>query len=137
MRSISPPRERKLRATRAFTVLFGMVQIGVGIGGQWVTGTVVASILGIAAFTTGIVLGIFFLGIFTERVGQRAALVALVVGLAGMTYVSFWTSLAWPWYALVGSAGTFLVGLLASFLWPREHGGDPDPAAENEAALAA
>ena len=128
---------KKLRATRAFTVLFGMLQIGVGIAGQWVTGTVVASILGIAAFTTGIVLGIFFLGIFTERVGQRAALVALVVGLAGMSWVSFGTSLAWPWYALVGSAGTFAVGLVASFIWPRESGPDPDPAAEQEAALAA
>ena len=75
--------------------------------------------LGIAAFTTGIVLGVFFLGIFTERVGQRAALTGLSVGLAGMTWVFFATDLAWPWYALVGSVGTFAVGLIASYTWPR------------------
>ncbi len=44
----------------------------------------------------------FFLGMFT-RVGQRAALTGLLAGLAAMTAIYFGTSLAWPWYALVGS----------------------------------
>jgi len=112
--------ERQLRVTRILTAVFGVVQIGVGIAGQWVTGAAVNSILGIAAFTIGIVLGVFFLGMFTQRVGQRAALAGLVVGLAGMTIVFFATPLAWPWFALVGSLGTFAVGLVASFVWPRE-----------------
>ncbi len=110
--------EHKLKITRRLTVVFGMVQIAVGIGGQWLAASVVSSILGIAAFTTGIVLGVFFLGIFTRRVDQRAALFALVLGLAGMTYIYLFTDLAWPWYALVGSAGTFAAGLAASYLFP-------------------
>ena len=117
------PPERKLRVTRALTAFFGAVQITVGIGGQWLESSVVNSVLGIAAFTTGIVLGVFFLGIFTRRVGQRAALAGLLVGLGGMTWVFFATPLAWPWFALVGSAGTFLAGLVASFFLPRE---EPD-----------
>ena len=111
---------RKLRVIRILTACFGLVQIAVGIAGQWLQSTVVASVLGIAAFTTGIVLGVFFLGIFTERVGQRAALAGLVVGLVGMLIVFFATPLAWPWFALVGSLGTFAVGLAASYVWPRE-----------------
>ncbi|MGB5162118.1 MAG: sodium:solute symporter [Thermoanaerobaculia bacterium] len=111
---------RKLRVIRILTACFGLVQIAVGIAGQWLQSTVVASVLGIAAFTTGIVLGVFFLGIFTERVGQRAALAGLVVGLAGMLVIFFATPLAWPWFALVGSLGTFAVGLAASYIWPRE-----------------
>ena len=103
-----------LHATRAFTVCFGLVQIGVGISGQWIDASVVAAVLAIAGFTTGIVLGVFFLGIFAPRVDQRSALVGLVLGLVGMTWVSFGTSLAWPWYALVGSVGTFAFGWLAS-----------------------
>ena len=95
------------------------MQIAVGIGGQWLDASVVGSILGVAAFTAGIVLGVFFLGIFTRRVGQRAALAGLAVGLAGMTWVFFGTELAWPWYPLVGSAGTFAVGWVASYRWPR------------------
>jgi SSS family transporter len=110
---------RQLRLTRGLTVFFGIVQIAVGIGAQRLQSTVVSSVLGIAGFTTGIVLGVFFLGIFTQRVGQRAALAGLVAGLIGMTYIHLGTSLAWPWYALLGSAGTFGVGLSASLIWPR------------------
>ena len=84
-----------------------------GIAGQWLKASIVASVLGIAAFTTGIVLGVFFLGRFT-RVGQRAALAGLVVGLAAMTWIYFATSLAWPWYALVGALITVGAGLAAS-----------------------
>ncbi len=113
--------ERRLRLTRALTVAFGLVQIAVGIAGQWVAASVVASILGVAAFTAGIVLGVFFLGMFTT-VGQRAALAGLVIGLAGMTAIFFFTPLAWPWYALVGSAGTFGAGLAASVVWPATPG---------------
>ncbi|HEX7184666.1 MAG TPA: sodium:solute symporter [Thermoanaerobaculia bacterium] len=117
-REVSP--ERQLRLTRVLTALFGAVQIAVGIAGQWVTSSIVSSILGIAAFTTGIVLGVFFLGLFTRRVGQRAALAGLVAGFAGMTWIFFGTSLAWPWYALAGSLLTVAAGLAASWVWPRE-----------------
>ena len=111
---------RELRVTRWLTALFGLLQIGVGIGGLWLQSSVVAAVLGIAAFTTGIVLGVFFLGILAPRVGERAALVGLVSGLAAMTAIYFATPLAWPWYALVGSALTFAFGWSASLLWPRE-----------------
>jgi SSS family solute:Na+ symporter len=111
--------KKQLRVVRILTVVFGLIQIGVGIAGQWVKASVVSSVLGIAAFTTGIVLGVFFLGIFAQRVGERAALAGLVVGLLGMSTIFFATPLAWPWFALVGSAITFAAGLAASFIWPR------------------
>lgn len=112
LRRASPRTE--LAWTRALTAGFGLVQIGVGIAGRWLDATVVAGVLAIAGFTTGIILGVFFLGILTRRVGQTAALVGLVLGLAGMTAVYLFTPLAWPWYALVGSLGTFGLGLAAS-----------------------
>ncbi len=79
----------------------------------------VSSVLGIAAFTIGIVLGLFFLGIFTQRVGQQAALTGLVFGLVAMTTIFFSTDLAWPWFALVGSSLTFVGGWAASWWWPQ------------------
>jgi Na+/proline symporter len=114
--------ERQLRVTRLFTVLFGAVQIAVGIAGQWLTASVVASVLGIAAFTAGIVLGVFFLGLCTRRVGQRAALAGLLFGLAAMAWIYFRTPLAWPWYALAGSVLTMAAGLGASLVWPVDPG---------------
>jgi SSS family transporter len=111
---------RELRVIRGLTVLFGVAQIGVGIGGRWLDSSVVAAVLGIAGFTAGIVLGVFFLGMYAERAGRRAALAGLGVGFVGMTAIFFLTPLAWPWYPLVGSAATFAVGWLASLVWPRE-----------------
>jgi len=35
--------------------------------------------------------------------------------------VAFGTTLAWPWYTLVGSLATFAFGLAASFVWPESH----------------
>jgi SSS family transporter len=109
----------QLRAVRLLTVFFGVVQIAVGIAGQWVKSSVVSSVLAIAAFTTGIVLGVFFLGIFARRVGEHAAFAGLAVGLTGMSFIKFATPLAWPWFALVGSILTFAGGWSASFIWPR------------------
>jgi Na+/proline symporter len=107
-----------LRVTRAFTVVFALIQVTVAIGGQWLSRTVVENVLAIAGFTTGITLGVFLLGLFAPRTSQRAALVAFGLGLLVMTVIFFATSLAWPWYTVVGSSVTFAVGWLASRLWP-------------------
>jgi solute:Na+ symporter, SSS family len=108
-----------LRVTRAFTLFFGLVQVGVALGGPLLSRTVVESVLTIAGFTTGIILGVFFLGILTTRVGERAAFAGLLAGLLAISAVAFLTPLAWPWYTLVGSFATFASGLLASLAWPR------------------
>ena len=56
--------------------------------------------------------------ILSITAGQTAALIAFVLGLAGMTCVKFFTPLAWPWYVLLGSLGTLTLGLLASLIFP-------------------
>jgi Na+/proline symporter len=89
------------------------------MGGRYLDDSVIGSVLGIQSFTTGIILGVFFLGIFTRRVDQRAALLGLLAGLLVMSSIKFGTDLAWPWFALVGSTTTFLCGVLASLVLPR------------------
>ena len=104
----------ELRLTRGLTLFFGLAQIAVGIAAQRLTSSVVSSVLGIAAFTTGIILGVFALGLATRHVGQRAALTGMVLGLAAMSWIFFATELAWPWFALVGGSLTFIAGWGAS-----------------------
>jgi len=113
----------RLALTRRLTVFFAVAQMGVAIAGQQLADSVVNGVLAIAGFTTGIILGVFFLGIGFPRVGERAALVGLVVGLAITTAAAFATTLAWPWFALVGSGSTVLAGWLASIKWPAQPGG--------------
>ncbi len=112
--------QRELAVTRSMTVVFGAAQIVVALGGRWLEASVIEAVLGIAGFTSGIVLGVFFLGMFARRVGERAAMTGLVAGFAGMTAIYFATDLAWPWYPLAGSAMTFTAGRAASLVWRRE-----------------
>ncbi len=105
-----------LRWTRIGTLVFGALQIGIGILGAQLTSSVIGSVLAIASFTTGIVLGIFFLGRFSKTAQQPDALIGLLVGLAVLTSLYFATDLAWPWFALVGSSVTFVTGTVSARL---------------------
>ena len=119
-----------LRLARRFTIVFGLLQITVALVGSTISGSVVNQVMAIASFTTGVILGVFFLAIFTRRATQRAALVALIGGLCGMSLVVFalppmsewWFGepfkLAWPWWAVVGSLGTLSLGVVASLVLP-------------------
>lgn len=118
------------RMARWATLVFGVLQIGVGISGLG-GGSVVGQVLAIAAFTTGILLGLFFLALLPGPTAPAAAVAGLVTGVLatsalqfGVPWVTVWLhgpeapvfKLAWPWFALVGSGTTFLGGLAARSL---------------------
>jgi hypothetical protein len=48
---------------------------------------------------------------------------AMCAGLALMLYVKFETSIAWTWYVLIGTAGTFGAGLAASLVFKEDPSG--------------
>ncbi|MFV2069007.1 MAG: transporter, partial [Pirellulales bacterium] len=118
-----PPPQRLLAASRQATIFFGVIQIGVGIGAHYlaVSRSVVYSVLSIAGFTTGLILGVFFLGVLTSRVSQRSALTGLIGGCAVVSTVAFGTRVNGLWYTIVGALATVVVGLMASLLW-RDNG---------------
>jgi Na+/proline symporter len=75
---------------------------------------VVDEVLGVAAFTSGLILGLFLLGTLTRDATERGALTGLAVGTVVMLGVKLDTAVSWQWYVLIGSAVTFGVGWLAS-----------------------
>jgi SSS family transporter len=92
---------------------------------------VVVVALSIASFTYGGLLGGFFLAIFWRRAKQADAILGMAVGIAVMSVVVFakqiaaaipaWapvltpiSTIAWPWYVLIGTTITLLVGILSS-----------------------
>lgn len=117
------------RTARWATLLFGLLQIGVGVSGLG-GGSVVGQVLAIASFTTGILLGLFLLARLRGHVPPAAAVVGLCTGVAVTLFLQYALPLltlgggpgdtgfhlAWPWFGLVGSAATFLGGLLARSL---------------------
>jgi Na+/proline symporter len=93
---------------------------------------IVVVALSIASFTQGGLLGGFFLGILWRRAIQRDAITGMSVGIAAMAFVVFAkqfmaafpslvgiltpiSTIAWPWYVLIGTSITMIVGMLSSF----------------------
>jgi SSS family solute:Na+ symporter len=99
-----------LRRARFATVVWGVILFGVAlIARHW--GSVLQAGLSIASIVYGSLLGVFLLGLLTHRVGEKAAMWAMPVGLAVMLYVRFATPIAFTWYVAIGATATFAMGL--------------------------
>lgn len=121
LRSEGTP-ESQLRLTRIITLLFGVLQIviAIAVGSMNVDLSVVSKVLAVAGFSSGILVGVFALGVATRRVGQISAMLGMLAGTLVLTYVKFWTLIAWPWLTLIGATTTILTGLAASSILDRD-----------------
>lgn len=114
---LSPNRDDRhyLRVSRIVTIIAGIVQIAVGVAMEHTAKSALSAVLSIASLINGPILGVFFLGA-SRRGGRVAAFAGMLTGLMVVLYVAFATKVAWPWYTLVGSMTTFMVGsLVATF----------------------
>jgi Na+/proline symporter len=107
-----------LNVSRVLTAVFGAIQMIVAVAAISLSSRVVDEVLGIASFTNGIILGVFLLGTFTTRVGQRAAFAGILGGAALMLAVKLGTAVSWQWYVLIGSTATYAIGYVASLAVP-------------------
>ena len=127
---------RTLRVGKVFALCWGVVLTGGALlFPANPTTPVVVVALSIASFTYGGLLGGFFLAIFWRRARQADAILGMAVGIAVMSVVVFakpigaavpeWkpflaplAAIAWPWYVLIGTVITLLVGMLSSMTHP-------------------
>lgn len=111
--------------TRRATIVFGLCQMAIAVAASRLSGAVVSNALSIAGFASGLLVGVFALGSFTERVDERSCLIALGFGLTVLSSVQFLVptligfALAWPWLPVVGACSTFAAGYAASWVQPR------------------
>jgi SSS family solute:Na+ symporter len=108
-----------LRVSKLFTIFWGLVQIAVAIAAIRISQSVVTEVLAIASFTNGVILGVFFLGTFTRRVGEAAAFVGIAAGTIVMTTIWLRGGISWQWYTLIGSLTTLGAGVLAGLAMGR------------------
>jgi SSS family transporter len=115
-----PTDERLLALSKRFTIMWGIVQLIVGLGAQWLDQSVLDAGLGVLSLTTGPVLGAFLVGVATRRVGAAAMIAGMTVG--GLVLVVLWWNalVGWTWFALIGSAVTALTAVAASLVLPRQ-----------------
>ncbi|HEY5218606.1 MAG TPA: sodium:solute symporter [Gemmatimonadaceae bacterium] len=127
---------RTLRVGKLFALFWGVVLTAGALLFRQQGTPVVVIALSIASFTYGGLLGGFFLALFVRRAVQRDAILGMSVGIAVMTVVVFAKQLAtaypslaatlgpvgaiaWPWYVLIGTTITLLVGTLSSLTHAR------------------
>lgn len=111
-----------VRAAKRATLFFALLQAGVAIGGYFVSlqSSVIGLVLSIAGFTTGVLVGLFALGILRGRCRPLSAGVALAAGVAAGAALFTWNAYAppgsgvfWAWNALAASASTLAAGYAA------------------------
>ena len=127
---------RTLKVGKIFALIWGVVLTGGALlfpENQKLPVVVVA--LSIASFTYGGLLGGFFLGLFWKRARQADAITGMAIGITVMTFVVFANpiaaaypslepalaplgKIAWPWYVLIGTSITLLVGITSSLVRP-------------------
>jgi solute:Na+ symporter, SSS family len=111
--------DRLMRLSKYATIGWGVAQIAVALGAQWVDRSVLDSGLLVLSFAAGPVLGAFLTGVLTKRVGAAAMLSGMIAGAAVVT-IAWWTSACgWTWYALLGAGATGLVAVGLSLVTPR------------------
>jgi SSS family transporter len=111
-----------LKRARIFTIVWGVVLFLIGVLSRHVKSVLEAG-LGIASIIYGSLLGVFLLGVLTKKVGEKAAMVGMAVGLVTMLYVRFGTTIGWTWYVCIGSVVTFVCGLICNSIWKEsKHG---------------
>jgi SSS family transporter len=124
-----------LRIGKIFTLVWAVILVGGALLYRAQGTPVVIVALSVASFTYGGLLGGFFLGMLWRRAIQRDAILGMAVGIGAMTLVVFARPLslaypaladslaplgriAWPWYVLIGTTITMLVGTLSSYTHP-------------------
>ena len=133
-RSVNDP--QTLKMGRLFALGWGLVlTLGALLFPQDTKTPVVVVALGIASFTSGGLLGGFFLGIYWRRAIQRDAILGMSVAIATMAFVVFAkpitaaypsltstlapvSGIAYPWFVLIGVTITLVVGTISSFTHP-------------------
>jgi SSS family transporter len=120
-----------LLVSRGMTTLWGLAQMGVALfAAAALERSVIEMVLSIAGFTTGMILGLFLLGRMRKPVRSEAALVGLVAGFLTVLSVRLGTSVAWPWYAPIGTLVTVGVALVLGrtvFTHGSPSDGSPEP----------
>jgi SSS family solute:Na+ symporter len=101
-----------MRVSRIWTIVWGVVQIGVAIAAQWMRQSVLDAGLAVLSYASGPVLGAFLLGTLMPWVSEAAAFAGMLAGLAVMTGIWARTTAAFTWYIFIGATTTVMVASL-------------------------
>lgn len=105
--------DEQLRISRWITVFWGVILTILAVLSRGVKSVLEAG-LTITSITYGSMLGVFLLGVLTKRANEKGSIVAMAIGLVSMLAIWRFSSIAFTWYVLIGTAITYAAGYGAS-----------------------
>jgi len=117
-RSKDMTEKQSMKLAKFGTVVWGVILLGIAIVAGSMSKSVLEAGLKIASIPSGMLLGVFLLGILTRKPREGAAMTGVACGLAVILYVCFETKIAFTWYVLIGTSVTFGTAMLASLFEP-------------------
>jgi Na+/proline symporter len=107
-----------MSVSRTATVVWGVVQIVVALGAQGMQRSVLDAGLAVLSYASGSVLGAFLIGTLLPSISEGATFAGMLAGLAVMTVVWGWTTIAFTWFVFIGAFTTVAVAWLISVARP-------------------
>ncbi|MEM6690762.1 MAG: transporter, partial [Planctomycetota bacterium] len=116
--------EQMLSQSRIWTAVFGLLQMGIAFAAAGVTRSVVSEVLAIAGMTVGLLLGLFALSRLSPACRQTCAIGGMILAALVLFSIKFLLpnlgiTIAWPWFALIGSMSTLVFATLVDWMLPR------------------
>lgn len=110
-----------MRIAGILTVVVGIIQIAIAVALKDANSSALNLALAVASLINGPILGVFLVGTFLKRAKEIHALIGMIVSILLMTYVLLASNkvlpgptIAFPWYALMGSLTTVLVAFIST-----------------------
>lgn len=112
-----------VRVAQVATVVFAVLQAVVALVAYGIQpgSSVIDLVLSIAGFTTGMLVGLFALGMICGRCRPTTAGIALAAGVVAGASLFWWNAVSppqsnvhWTWNALIASSSTLFTGLVAT-----------------------
>jgi Na+/proline symporter len=114
----SADQQTQMRVSKLATVAWGVVQLAVAIGAQFMKQSVLDAGLAVLSFASGSVLGAFLLGTLAPSIRERDTFAGMIAGLMVMTAVWWTGATAYTWYVLIGAVSTCLVAFISRQVLP-------------------
>jgi len=104
----------RMRLSRLSTLFWALLLFGLAVLALHKVGRVIEVGLQVASVAYGALLGVFLLGVLTERANPNGAALGMLSGFVVEIYLWWFTAVPWTWWVLIGTVVTFGVGYAAS-----------------------
>ena len=105
-----------LKVARYSTIIWALLIIIPAVIFSGDTESVLKLLTKIGSYFVGAKLAMYGLGFYSKHTSEKGLIVGVVLGFICLAYVSMYTEIAWPWYAVIGSVVNVICSILASIL---------------------